>query len=80
MGLIQKAAHMAALQNMLGRTIAVIGTGLGVFVLKPIKTSVLYCKNHLVLSEYQCGEPAFEVSFPEQVIIAVCARGVIVAG
>lgn len=76
---IDTAAHVASLKNG-GKTIAVIGTGLGQYYPKENRELQQYiAKNHLLLSEYAPDEPALKYHFPERNrIIAGLSRAVLV--
>lgn len=77
---IDTVAHVAALKNG-GATIAVIGSGLGVYYPKENRQLQDYLgKNHLVLSEYFPDDQPLKYHFPERNrIIAGLSQGVLVA-
>lgn len=77
---IDTAAHIASLKNG-GKTIAVIGCGLDTYYPNENRELQDYiAKHHLILSEYEAGQPPLKFHFPERNrIIAGLARGIIVA-
>ncbi|MER0122936.1 DNA-processing protein DprA [Streptococcus sp. ZJ93] len=77
---IDTAAHIAALKNG-GKTIAVIGSGLGVYYPKENKELQDYiARHHLLLSEYEPNAQPLKYHFPERNrIIAGLSQGIVVA-
>ncbi|MGT2800568.1 DNA-processing protein DprA [Streptococcus marmotae] len=77
---IDTAAHISALKNG-GKTIAVIGSGLGVYYPKENKKLQDYiARHHLLLSEYEPDAQPLKYHFPERNrIIAGLSQGIIVA-
>ncbi|MFC3932101.1 DNA-processing protein DprA [Streptococcus dentapri] len=76
---IDTAAHMACLKNG-GKTIAVVGSGLDIIYPKENEKLQKYLtKQHLVLSEYEPGQPPRKYHFPDRNrIIAGLSRGTMV--
>lgn len=77
---IDTASHLSALRTG-GQTIAVVGAGLDICY--PQENAELYTyigQNHLIVSEYEVGQPPLRFHFPERNrIIAGLSRGIVVA-
>ncbi|MGT2929773.1 DNA-processing protein DprA [Streptococcus dentasini] len=76
---IDTAAHLASLKNG-GKTIAVVGSGLDLPYPKENRELQDYlAKYHLIISEYEPGQPPLKYHFPERNrIIAGLSRGTLV--